>query len=270
MILEALHHFLTPAAKEIKALGFVRESIAIEARYKRCRHAWAGHLDKCQQHILAAASDLKENATIMVIGSGALHDVPVDDLLLLGHRITLVDIVHLAKTRRQYAQNGQITFLEQDVTGLIKPLFDWQEGAGSLIAAKNKLSKIDLAKADLVISLNILSQLPINLIKYAAQWNIPLPNDFENILLGRHLDLLHNLAPKHLIISDLERQYWVDGKAAKRETALPKNICQRLQKPCDTWDWHIAPKGELDKDISLLHKVACWPYAKQESFSDLA
>ncbi|MCF6215392.1 MAG: hypothetical protein L3J58_04365 [Emcibacter sp.] len=267
MILEALHHFLTPAAKEIKTLGFVRESIAIEARYKRCRHAWKGHLDKCQQHILTAASDLKEKATIMIIGSGALHDAPVDELLLLGHRIVLVDIVHLAKIRRKYTQNDQITFLEQDVTGLIKPLFDWQEGARSPMATevRNKLAKIDL-----VISLNILSQLPINLIKYAARQNIPLPNDFENILLGNHLDLLHNLAPKHLIISDLERQYWVDGETAKRETALPKNICQRLQKPCDTWDWHIAPKGELDKDISLLHKVACWPHAKQESFSSLA
>ncbi len=258
MILEALQHFLTPAAKEIKALGFVRESIAIEARYKRCRTAWKGHLDKCQQHILAAVSDLKEQATIMIIGSGALHDAPVDELLLPGHRIILVDIVHLAKIRRKYAQNDRVIFLEQDVTGLIKPLFDWQEGARSPMATevRNKL-----AKTDLVISLNILSQLPINLIKYAARRHIPLPNDFENILLGNHLDLLRGLAPKQLIISDLERQYWEDGDAAQREPALPKDICQRLQNPCDTWDWHIAPKGELDKDISLLHKVACWPYA---------
>jgi len=258
MILEALQHFLTPAAKEIKALGFVRESIAIEARYKRCRRAWAGHLDKCQQHILAAAADLKEKATIMIIGSGALHDAPVDELFLLGHRIILVDIVHLAKVRREYAQNDRIIFLEHDVTGLIKPLFDWQEAAPSLTAvkARNKLPGVDL-----VISLNILSQLPIKLIKYAARRNIPLPNDFENILMDSHLDLLSDLAPKQLIISDLERQYWADGDTAQRDPALPKDISQRLKKPRDTWDWHIAPKGELDKNISLLHKVACWPYA---------
>jgi len=199
---------------------------------------------------------------VVIIGSGALHDAPVDELLLLGHRIVLVDIVHLAKVRRKYAQHDQITFFDHDVTGLIKPLFEWQEGARCPIAAKtrNKLSQINRAKIDLVISLNILSQLPINLIKYAARRHIPLPNDFESILLGDHLDTLRVLAPKHLIISDLERQYWTDGDAANREPALPKDICQRLQNPCDTWDWNIAPKGELDKNISLLHKVACWPY----------
>ncbi len=259
MILEALQHFLTPAAKEVKALGFVRESIAIEARYKRCRRAWVGHLDKCRQHILAAASDLKEKATIMIIGSGALHDAPVDELLLLGHRIVLVDIVHLAKIRRKYAHNNRIIFFDHDVTGLIKPLFDWQEAAPSLTAAKakNKLPGVDLA-----ISLNILSQLPINLITYAGRRHIPLPGNFENALLGGHLDLLSDLAPKQLIISDLERQYWAGGDAVQREPALPEDICQRLKEPCDIWDWHIAPKGELDKNIALLHKVACWPSGK--------
>ncbi len=242
MIFEAIQHFLTPASPEVKALGYVREAIAIEARYKRCRTAWADHLEKCQQKILAVANTLDSGATIMVIGSGALHDVPLTALLGLGHRPILVDIIHLPKIRKL----PNIQLIEQDVTGWVGPLFHKKSTPESPAV---------LPRADLVISLNILSQLPLNLIAYAGKYDIPLPDNFAQTIMAAHLKLLASVAPQKLIISDLERLYYKGDELVEKESALPDGL---MTSPSDTWDWHIAPKGELDRDISLIHHVGCW------------
>lgn len=244
MIFEAIQHILTPAREEVKALGYVREAIAIEARYARCRNAWAGHLDKCHQHILEASACLTPDSTVMIIGSGALHDVPMPDLLKQGHRLILVDIVHLPKIRKRYKNRARL--IEQDVTGWVGSLFH-----------KKSTPEINnsLPRADLVISLNILSQLPLNLIKYARKNHIPLPDNFTPDIMASHLKMLTSLAPQTLIISDLERSYQKGGQVVEKESALPEI---GLPAPTDLWDWLIAPEGELDRDISLIHHVACW------------
>lgn len=244
MIFEAIQHFITPAIREVKALGYVREAIAIEARYKRCRAAWTDHLGKCQQHIMAAAGSLPANSTIMIIGSGAAHDVPMEELLALSHSLILVDIVHLPKIRKRYKNSVQ--FIEQDVTGWVGPLFH-NSSTGDVPGC--------LPKADMVISLNILSQLPLNLIKYAHRHKISLPDNFAHNIMADHLKLLTDIAPQTLIISDIERHYMKDNVIIEKEAALSQ--CE-LGKPSDTWDWHICPKGELDRDISLIHHVAFW------------
>ncbi|NOZ66369.1 MAG: hypothetical protein GXP00_07730 [Alphaproteobacteria bacterium] len=245
MIFEAIQHILTPAGKEVKALGYVREAIAIEARYKRCRTAWASHLEKCHQHIITAAERRAPNSTIMIIGSGALHDVPM--AALSAYNLNLVDIVHLPKVRRRYRNDPNVTFLEQDVTGLALPMY--QNGTALGMPPS-------LPKADLVISLNILSQLPLNLIKYAEKHSIPLPDGFARSVMTDHLALLKTIAPHALIIGDRERHYKKGETLVEIETALPDID---LPEPMETWPWHIAPEGELDKDISLIHQVGCWP-----------
>ncbi|VAV89830.1 hypothetical protein MNBD_ALPHA02-1839 [hydrothermal vent metagenome] len=244
MIFEAIQHILTPARKEVKALGYVREAIAIEARYTRCRTAWAAHLKKCHHHIMAAAERLAPNSTVMIIGSGALHDVPM--AALSAYSLILVDIVHLPKVRRYYRNDPKIHFMEQDITGLVQPMHQNGAVSGELPS---------LPKADLVISLNILSQLPLNLIKYARKQSTPLPNDFARSVMAGHLILLKTIAPHVLIIGDMERHYKKDTMLVETEFALPDI---GLPAPSETWPWHIAPKGELDKDISLTHQVGCW------------
>lgn len=246
MILEAIRHILTPASREVRALGYVREAIAINARYNRCRTEWAGHLARCRLNILAAAKSLPPASTIMIIGSGALHDVPVETLLSGGHELLMVDIIHLPKTRRPYRTSERIRFIEQDVTGLVKNLYQRKSISKTAFA---------LPKSDLVISLNILSQLPLNPEKYARQHHIPLPDDFARGIMADHVKLLRSLAPEILIISDLDLDYRREDEIVNHETILPDI---GLAAPVDSWDWHIAPTGELNWQISLTHHVACW------------
>ena len=183
----------------------------------------------------------------MIIGSGALHDVPVSDLLDQGHSLILVDIVHLPKVRRRYRYTPRIQFIEQDVTGLVQPLFDRRL---SVAEPQN-----DLPQVDMVVSLNILSQLPLSLVSYAKKYRISLSDNFNRDIMAGHLKLLAALAPTVLIISDVERRYLEGEQVVDTEDAL--SGCD-LGPPVARWDWHIAPKGELDPVLSLVHHVACW------------
>ncbi len=246
MIIETIQHILTPARQEVKALGYVREAIAINARYNRCHTAWASHLARCHQNILAATEKLAQGSTLMIIGSGALHDAPMDDLLSANFRLILVDILHLPKVRKKYNNKNQVQFIDCDVTGLTRNLYQ-----------KKIISKVhfDLPKSDLVISLNILSQLPLNLKKYAKKNHIPLPENFTQNIMTDHVRHLRTLAPKILLISDLESEpemaeALLNGKPIIFDTEMPS--------PHDKWHWIIAPKGELNKDFSISHYVGCW------------
>jgi len=252
MIFEAIQHFITPAPQDVKALGYVREAIAIEARHNRCRLAWAPHLEHCRREILTAATPLDMGSTIMIIGSGALHDVPMEALLMRGHSLILVDIFHFSKVRKRYKNHGRITFIEQDITGQVLPLFRKQ------IPQIEK--KPDLPKADLAISLNILSQLPLNLVKYALKHLIPLPENYASAVMEGHLTSLHQAAPRTLVISDIARAYHTGTDSIEKEPALPDALLGQLHAPDQTWDWDIAPKGEWDKNIALVHHIACWKY----------
>ncbi|VAW03761.1 hypothetical protein MNBD_ALPHA01-2348 [hydrothermal vent metagenome] len=243
MIFELLRHFLTPAPPEIKAMGYVHEAIAIEARYNRCHTAWASHLARCRLNILAAVKGMPPGATIMIIGSGALHDVPMDELLSAEFRLILVDIVHLPKIHRLYRSHDRVQFIEQDVSGYVKNLYE-----------KKILLKtaVPLPQADLVISLNILSQLPLKMVAYAEKYNVILPDGFARDVMEDHLKLLGTGA---LLISDLESDFELADALLNKKPIFPDFA---MLEPFDEWDWVIAPKGELEKDFAISHRVGCW------------
>lgn len=245
MILEALRHFLTPAPPAVKKMGYVREAIAIEARYKRCRSAWAPHLENCKAEILKAVASLQKGDRVMILGSGALHDVPVAEILAQELDLICVDIVHLPHMRRQYKE---LTFIEKDITELVEPLYK----AGSLPNSYDVEWEIE---AELVISLNLLSQLPLCLVDYAEKQNRALPDDFAEQVAQAHLDWLKNLKTPVLLICDRERYYYEgEQQVACEQTA------QGPGKPQMSWLWDVAPKGEAGKNISIQHRVRVYRF----------
>jgi len=248
MILEAIQHFLHPAPKYLKAMGYVRESIAIEARYRRCRNAWANHLTICQQLILEAVSKLPPKSSVMVLGSGGCHDVPLNSLLEMGHQLICVDIVHLPRLQKTYPD---VQFIHKDLTGLTKDLYDRRPLTTTFDWSLKE-------KPDLVISLNLLSQLPLSLIHYAEKHNMPLDEEFAEQVMADHLDWLDGLDTSILLISDITRHYQQQDHMLENEPALLQTIAEKLGHPQKQWTWHLAPKGEVDPDISIHHTVGSW------------
>lgn len=251
MIFEAVQHFITPAPAYIKKMGYLREAIAIEARAKRCKNAWQTHLDKCKELIANAAGNLSPQSNIMILGSGGLHDVPCDALLKNRHNITCVDIVHLPKTLKR---NKEFDFVNRDVSGLIKPLYESVK-TGTRVKADPPWELIKTP--DLIISLNLLSQLAMKLIEYAEHQGEDLGILFADNVLKAHVDWLKNQNTRVLLISDIYREYRVGGKIVETVASLPD---LNLNEPDQRWYWDIAPKGEADKEISIRHKVGAWHF----------
>ncbi len=254
MIFEALHHLTHPAPRYVKKLGYLREAIAIEARYKRCAHHWLAHLNKCKQLIIDAAATLEENARILIVGSGGLHDVPVEILSLRGFEIECVDIVHLSKVQKKYPY---IQFTELDVTGISEALY--QQRSKSQFKPHSFESNWKPAKTpDLIISLNLLSQLPIMPMAFAKHHQIALPKEFEFHIHKAHVEWLKEICPNIVIITDIERRYFYKGDHIKSTRTFNEGKTNLIGPPQEQWIWNIAPVGEADKEIGIEHVVGAW------------
>ncbi|MDA0707735.1 MAG: hypothetical protein O2963_01480, partial [Proteobacteria bacterium] len=227
-------------------------SIAIDYRYKRCKEHWDSHLNKCKTFIIDALKNIPDGSKVVIIGSGGLYDVPIEVLIEHKMEITCIDIVHQTHAKRK-ARNFK--FIAQDITSLIKPVYYYIEHNEPLPDSFDP-QVIFPYKADLIISLNILSQLPINMMRYAEEKNRPLPESFEHDVIKVHLHWLFDQKTAIVLISDIERKYFKDKDYSSTEKALPN--LETLQNPLDQWQWDLAPAGEIDKNMHVTHTVGAW------------
>ncbi|MBL4603542.1 MAG: hypothetical protein JKY84_12405 [Emcibacteraceae bacterium] len=254
MIIEALQHFFFKAPKHIKDMGYVKETIAIEARFKRCEEFWAPHLEKCKEQILKAAESLPEGANIMILGSGALHDVPIDALLAQKHHITCVDIVHLPQIRQKYPQ---VDFIDKDITGIAEEFYNRVKAHKTY---KGRIAfRWDMGKMpDLVVSLNLLSQLPINMMSFADQQKASLHESFSENIMAAHLSWLLSLRTNILLVSDMKRDYFYKKDLVRSDRALETIDYFDHHEAIEEWEWDVAPLGEAEKDVRICHTVGAW------------
>jgi hypothetical protein len=249
MIREALTHLFTPAPTYVKKMGYLKEAIAIEERVRRCAEAWQPHLDKCKSLILEQAGILPIGSNIMILGSGGFHDVPIRRLLDMGHQITCVDIVHLPRVKRQFPE---ITFVERDVTGLNESLYESVSNGTRVMPAEEW---VFIKTPDLILSLNLLSQLALKMVSYAEEHEKDLGVLFHDNVLKSHVEWLLKQNTNVLLISDISREYYEGDRLLESVPSLPK---LDLASPKETWKWDIAPIGEADKEIRIVHLVNAW------------
>lgn len=249
MILEALYHTLTPCSPAARKLGYLKEIIATQARYNRCKQAWQPHLEQTQQVILHAASTLSPR-TIVILGAGNLLDIPLTALLALGHRVTLVDICFLPHIRQRMKQLPDVTFHTMDVTGLVEPLYHQKKWPA-------EPPTILLPRGHLVISCNILSQLPVLPLRWLRRHTTLEDAAYDAIaatIIKQHISAMEQCAPERLLITDTQFCYEKQGEPLHQQDALYSTT---LPAPLHAnWHWHIAPAPELHKDYDVIHNVA--------------
>ncbi len=259
MIVEFFTHLLTPAPKWVKKLGFVAEAIAIDARYKRCQKNWQPHLIASKKAILAEVKKLPKGANILVLGAGGLHDVPYRCLAVDGYKLSLVDIIFLNAARKKLRGLSGISLIERDITNYGEEFAHWLENTNETCPkpiSPPQINELISEKPDLIISLNILSQLPIQFEEKANKIQPELDfTERELALMEQHINWLKKQPCPVLLIGDMERQTIEDGKVKEIEL-IP--LIEGLGKPINTWQWDIAPQGEAHRTRSLRHKVGAW------------
>ncbi|HIJ63727.1 MAG TPA: hypothetical protein HPQ04_13625 [Rhodospirillaceae bacterium] len=244
MFRELLASCLAPASRYARRHGYVYETVAIEARYRRCRAAWTGHLTHCHRVIRAACDVCPGRGLAVVLGSGPLFDIPLEDLADAFAEVVLVDVFHPARARRRAAALANVRLFEHDLLGFDAGL-DW-----SGTAAATGRWRQTLPAADLVVSANLLSQLPL---QPAAHFGSPAPEATRKLLQGHVDDLAGGTGTACLITEWRRRRFDRQGQLLSTEQPLSGVV---LPPPGAQWEWHIAPPGELAGGGSLILDVA--------------
>ena len=117
MLSEWLKHLILPCPAPLRDMGYAKELIAIEARHRRCHDAWAPHLEHCKKVILDAAQDIPHEKAV-VLGSGLLLDIPLQELSETFSDVVLVDIFHMPAVRKRIRDRTNVRLETADISGL--------------------------------------------------------------------------------------------------------------------------------------------------------
>ncbi len=277
MLQESLIYFFNSfrSPQHVKKFGLLEELIAIDARYKRNKSAWQEHLVKTKFSILSEAAKLKQREKILILGAGSLNDLPLAELSAMFQEVHLVDIFFLNSTLKKIKVYSNVKTYEVDITNTLKGLYSSYDEC--LRAANHKLLIACLTenivpdflqneKFDMVVSLNLLSQLPLAVKSFFEKRKLTFPElyTFYKSLITDHLNYLQKFsdnAAKVILITDVEKQIHQGERENDVENSLQGiNLSKILGKPMDTWIWYIAPHGELGQGLEMRLKVGVWEF----------
>ncbi len=248
MIMEWLQYGMTPVRHPAaRRLGYLYESIALTARYQRCRAQWQPHYEQCRQAILTACEGAS-GGRILIMGSGLLQDVPLEALNERFDEIWLTDLVWLWSARRRAARFSRVKRFERDVTESLRALL-----RGELAVAEPAWA-LDHA-FDVVVSLNLVKQLPL----LPARWLMSRGVSDEAIdcygraLMRAHLDYLRRFQGARVcLIAD--RRIMERDRTGRQTDGIdpwwgltPPEVQQR-------WWWEAVPPRE-GRGFSRRHQV---------------
>lgn len=254
MLAELARYLTTPAPWPVRRLGYLKEAIGCEARFRRCRTSWQSHLDACQDLIREATVRCPSHKRAVVLGSGGLHDVPLADLARTFQEVVLVDVLHLPAARRRLRRFRNVRPVDRDLTGVIEALDDLTESEPLPVPGIGGCD--GLMDADLVISPNLLFQLPIRpRTFFETRTSRPAAEveAFCRAIAQSHLEALASCGGTVCLISEIEHLL-VDVDSAVVERDLPLAGVS-LPGGGREWDWDIAPCPEAHPKYSLRYRV---------------
>ncbi len=258
MIPELFTYMRTPCPKYVRKMGYLREAIAIEARRRRCSQHWAGHLENTKSAVCRAIQLCGKKRKVVVLGSGPLLDLPVEVLAAAFEEVVLVDIVHLLSATRTVRRYGNVRLVSADITGIARKLFHAAQTGESDLPEPAALFPGRDNKTDLVISLNILSQLPVIPKEYALK-KLPWINEavleaWGQRIMANHYDSLRGLPCSVCLITDYAVIVRDEKGGAGEQSPTLGDI--RLPWTGESWTWDITPRGEASRLFSEHREVA--------------
>lgn len=259
MLAELIFYATAKSSRPLRRLGLVGDAVALWSRATRRRRDWAYHERRCHVVVAEAIEGLASRRKVLVLGSGLLRDVPLPLLRGRFERVVLLDAVHLLPSRIA-ARHRDVTAVVGDLTGMADVM------AGAPGPRRDPLVPWrDNSELDLVISANVLSQLAMA----PAAWlerrpgRGGLPADLPSRIVGWHLDDLRRLRCPVCLLTDVSyRARRRDGSEGPVIDLLHE---QDLGRPDARWDWEVAPRGEVARDVAHVHRVHAWRDWREET-----
>ena len=262
MLAEWFRHLTTPCPRPLRDMGYLKELIAVDARHRRCREAWAPHLRHCHDLIGKATENIRHRK-VTVLGSGLLLDIPIEGLADAFDEVVLVDILHLPAVEKRVRAWPNVRLQTLDLTGVAEATWRHvsQGRSGPLPAPEADTGPF--AESDLVVSANLLTQLPLGPMGLVQGMGRSGARGFEDAdikafskrIVGHHLDFLMALPGRVCLLTETERVI-VDGDGDVVESIDPlfgnDLPAAALQKH---WTWDIAPRPEINRHIDLRFRM---------------
>lgn len=251
MIAEALLYAATLPLTGKPHRKFIRYSVNLWSRAGRCAKDWAEHEEMSRNAIRAAAAGLRQKRTAVVLGSGLLRDVPIEELARSFDTVVLVDLVHLASVRLWLTAKGyrNVRLIERDLSG-----YD-ELAAGGEPEPLGFLRSVPYL--DFVVSANLLSQIGRGVKRRHEAEAGGTAADTVERLIAAHLDGLSGLACQHCLVTDVSYAVIDRNGKTHEEADLLYGIAPPPAKAA--WTWPLAPLGEESRDYRIEHRViAAW------------
>ena len=259
---------------------YLKGLIGITSRYHRQHHAWRPHLAASKKAIQSFIEQNKiaPHGSIIILGSGPLLDVPLGFLNKYFKRVYLIDIVHLISTKIKclfypHTKLPRINLVQAELDLIAQLRTDPYKATEIYPQWQDKLAALPLPAlppADVVGSLNLLSQLAIfpymqmeEILSKSGlnkKEQLHLLAVLNNAISTRHLQLLKTF-PQALLISEITQQHFKEKAAYVQrtdETILSPELQSQLSPWGSSWDWHLAPYGEIDNQTEIISKVGAY------------
>ena len=181
----------------LKEMKYISDQQGIMNRYFAESKGWNEHLKISRSFILENISR-RNPETVMIMGSGWLLDVPLDELVSMCKQVYLADIHHPPQVRQKVKKIKNARLISADISGgAVMQVYQLVKGY-----KKDKVMRSldtilpeppDLPAADYLVSLNLLNQLDILLVDYIKRY-ILYPEDeitrFRKRIQEHHLSIL--------------------------------------------------------------------------------
>lgn len=260
MLSDLIASFTTPLSPAHRALGYLTETLDMRRRARSNRAAWQPHLDRTRNALLSSAEKCRGRNRIVLLGSGLLLDLPLAELSGMFAEVVLQDVVCLRETRSFIRQFRNVTFVEQDVTSLAEDLYRTR-GQG-LRALPQVPRPAHPDRPDLVVSLNILSQLWVVPRAYVGQ-NLKhhAPEEVDEWcgrIVAAHYRHLRSLPCAVCLVADFEAVKRDRTGAVVSRASTVYDL--ELPKPDEQWTWNIAPISRANPHTSKELIVGAWNF----------
>lgn len=249
-----LESLRTPCPRPARRMGYVREALGIQTRFRRVGDHWREHIDRCHALIRDGIERCPRRRTAAVLGAGLVHDVPLEELSRYFERVLLVDICHPPASRRLHRHQANVEPVLADVTETIEALFRLPHPHEPFICPLPKLFA-DRDDIDLTVSLNLLSQLPCMPMDHLSRWGYERRwvEAYARGVIARHLEWLRGLPGVKVLVTDIER---IQLKLSNEEV---ERIDLLFGEPAPLhdaeWTWKLAPCPEASREFHYYRRV---------------
>lgn len=238
-------------------MGYRSIQDGIMRRFLREEGAWSSHLNNTRESILKLVEE-KRPKSVRILGSGWLLDIPIQDLVKSCETIILVDILHPPQIVNRYSKFKNIIFEKRDITnGIVDICYAQKRNGFNFDGFINQLANIKTNDydEDIVISVNLLSQLSIMLTDYLST-KLKLTNDqivtITEIIQQKHVESLP--VNRSLIITDFEEEYYDedDKLLGSKPTIFIPIVTNSSRKE---WSWNFDTKMFYKEDCKTKLRV---------------